>query len=117
MPEGPPEWMRAAVPATILVPWLIWRSAHGQRFLPPRQVLLPLLLASIVAQIGGNLNFQQAMRTVGVSVILGIVLFDEPATTLAVLGLTLNISGTLCAVPLGRSAGGKPIDTVRGDAT
>jgi len=69
-------WVTAnkAVPAAI-VAWALvgWRAARGLPALPPRRLLVPLLLVGLIMQYGGNLMFQWSLSLSGLAITVPIV--------------------------------------------
>lgn len=84
-----------ALPVT-LVAWglVAWRSARGLPGLPPKHLVIPLLLTGLIMQFGGNVMFQFALSRGGLALtvpltfsmiivtgaVLGRVLLKEPIT-------------------------------------
>lgn len=107
-----PIWVSAvkAVPTVLLVgPWLILRHQRRQAIFPGRSVLLALILASMVGQLGGNVLFQYSLGVVGIAMgvamtlgsiivagaILGRIFLNEQVTPRMALALTFLISAFL----------------------
>ncbi len=61
-------WMRASVPAVILLPWVASRTVGRAHRLPTPRLLLELLGASLLVQFGGNLMYQKSLQLVGMTV-------------------------------------------------
>ncbi|MCA9015221.1 MAG: DMT family transporter [Planctomycetaceae bacterium] len=90
-------WISAlkSVPATI-VGWVLvaYRGSQGLPALPPRRLVIPLILTGLVMQFGGNVMFQWSLSLGGLAIsvplcfatllttgaILGRIFLDEPIT-------------------------------------
>ncbi len=75
--EVDPAWVSAikAIPNVVLIaPWMFVRMARSQHILPPPRVLLALFSAGVFAQLFGNVMFQTALGTVGISLCVPLVL-------------------------------------------
>ena len=63
-----------AVPPTVTAWALIgWRASRGLPALPPRNLLLPLIAASLLMQFGGNVMFQWSLGYGGLSITVPVV--------------------------------------------
>ncbi|MEZ6060885.1 MAG: DMT family transporter [Planctomycetaceae bacterium] len=74
--QGWDIWVSAgkAVPTACLAWILVLKNrAPGQALLPPKQLLLPLIAAALVMQIGGNVGFQTALRFIGLAITVPLV--------------------------------------------
>ena len=64
-------WVTAnkAIPAA-LVGWVLvaWRTRQGLPALPPRHLVLPLIVLAVIVQYGGNLAFQWALTLGGLAI-------------------------------------------------
>ncbi|QDT16800.1 EamA-like transporter family protein [Alienimonas californiensis] len=84
----------------VLTAWTLvgWRTARGLPALPPRSVLPRLMAAGVLAQLGGNLMFQEALGVLG-------------------LALTVPVTFTgiiLCGAGLGWFVLGEPVGVRQG---
>lgn len=86
-----------------LIAWglVIWRTWRGLPGLPPRRLIIPLLLTGLVMQFGGNVMFQFALSRGGLALTvpltfstiiisgaaLGRIVLSEPITTRMVLAM------------------------------
>jgi drug/metabolite transporter (DMT)-like permease len=92
-----PIWVSAvkAVPTILFVgPWVLLLAARGRTVLPQTQVVVKLILAGLVGQLGGNVLFQWSLGVIGMALtvplalgtiilggaLLGRVFLGEPLT-------------------------------------
>ncbi len=69
-------WVSAgkALPTAVIAWALVLKNRQrGKPLLPSRELLLPLLGAALVMQIGGNVGFQMALRFIGLAVTVPLV--------------------------------------------
>ena len=112
-----PFWVSAvkAAPTVVLIgPWLIVLKARGERVLPSPGVLLALVLAGLLGQLGGNVLFQTALGVVGIALtapitmgaiivggaVLGRLFLREPVT-LRMAGSIVVLLAAICMLSLG----------------
>lgn len=104
-----PVWVSCikSLPTAVAVaPWLIVRWSRGERVFPPLSVVVTLVGAGLLGQLGGNVSFQWSLGIIGIaltvplcmgmiiigSAVLGRILLYESVNALTAVALTLLLA-------------------------